>query len=238
MVADTDFEASRAPVNELNSTLGLESGHSLVNVVGNNITAVQQASSHVFAVSWVAFHHLVVGFKARHGDLLNRIGFMLCLGSGDNGSISNQREMNARIGDEVGLEFCKIDIERAVKSEGCSDRGNDYDQLARLGQMIWDRVTLSNKSVQVLVVRSFNSKIASADLVDCLVVDHETAIRVFQRRMSGENRVVGLDDCCSYLRSRIDAELKLALFAIINREAFHQQGTKARAGTTTKGVED
>ena len=53
--------------------------------------------------------------------------------------------------------------------------------------------TLSDKSVEVLVVRTLNPQVASADVVNGLVVNHETAIRVLECGMGGENGVVGLD---------------------------------------------
>jgi hypothetical protein len=64
LVADTDLESSWAPINELDGTLGLESGNSTVNILGNNITAVQQAGGHVLSVARIALHHLVVGLEA------------------------------------------------------------------------------------------------------------------------------------------------------------------------------
>jgi hypothetical protein len=98
--------------------------------------------------------------------------------------------------------------------------------------------TLSNQSVEVLVVGKLNAQIALADVVDSLIVDHEAAVRVFERSVSGEDRIVWLDDRCSDLGSRVDAELELALLAIVNRQTLHQQGTKARASTATERVED
>ena len=35
-----------------------------MNVLGDDITTVQQTSRHVLAVARIAFHHLVVGLKA------------------------------------------------------------------------------------------------------------------------------------------------------------------------------
>lgn len=71
LVADTNLEASRAPVNELDSTLGLQGGNGRVDIVGNDITTVQQASGHVFAVAGITLDHLVVGLEARVRDLLH-----------------------------------------------------------------------------------------------------------------------------------------------------------------------
>jgi len=66
LVADTNLESSWAPINELNSTLGLECSDSTVDIVGNDIATVQQASSHVLSISGVALDHLVVGLEAGH----------------------------------------------------------------------------------------------------------------------------------------------------------------------------
>jgi hypothetical protein len=76
LVADTNLEASWAPVNELDGALGLKSGNCIVDFLGNHITTVQQASSHVFSVAGVALHHLVVGLEAGHGDFLDRVGLV------------------------------------------------------------------------------------------------------------------------------------------------------------------
>lgn len=39
------------------------------------------------------------------------------------------------------------------------------------------------------------------------------------------------------MRCRVDAELELALLAIIDGQALHQQGAKTGTGSTTEGVE-
>lgn len=66
LVADTNLETSRAPVNELDGALGFQGGNGAVDIIGDNISTVQQAGGHVFAVAGIALHHLVVGLEARH----------------------------------------------------------------------------------------------------------------------------------------------------------------------------
>src|SRR4051812_27798747 len=83
LVADTKLETSRAPVDKLNGALGLERGDSSVSVVGNDVTTVQQAGSHVLAVTGVTLDHLVVGLEAGHGNLLDRVRLVGSLGSRD-----------------------------------------------------------------------------------------------------------------------------------------------------------
>ena len=55
---------------------------------------------------------------------------MLCLGCRDNRCVGDQREVDARIWDEVGLKFSKIDVEGTVEAEGCSDGGNNCDDMS------------------------------------------------------------------------------------------------------------
>lgn len=50
-------------------------------------------------------------------------------GRGNYRSIGDQREMDARVGDEIGLELVEVDIERAIEAEGSRDRGHDYCSL-------------------------------------------------------------------------------------------------------------
>jgi hypothetical protein len=93
-----------------------------MDIVGNDITTVQQTSSHVFSVSGIALYHLVVGLEAGHGDLLDGVGFVGCLGSRDDWRVGNEREVDTGIWDQVSLEFVEIDVEGTVEAEGSGDR--------------------------------------------------------------------------------------------------------------------
>ena len=128
LVADSKLETSGAPVDKLDSALGPESGDSVVSIVRNNVTTVEQASGHVFAVARVTLDHLGLRLEAVHGHLHNAVGFMTGLGSGNNGRISDKREVNSGVGHQVGLEFVQVDIERSIESKRGSDGRNDYRQ--------------------------------------------------------------------------------------------------------------
>ena len=85
---------------------------------------------------------------------------MVCLLGGDNWSIGCKREMNSRVRYKIGLEFRQVDVESAVKTQGC---GNG-------------RYYLPNQTVEIGVSWSFNVEISTTDIVDSLVVNHETTI--------------------------------------------------------------
>jgi len=130
LVADTDLETSWAPVNELNSPLGLDASNGGVNFLGHNITTVQQASGHVFASPRVTLHHLVGWLEAHRGDLLDCVGLVARLVGGNNRRVGDEREVNARVRDQVGLELVQVDIERTVEAKRGSDGGDNLSDQA------------------------------------------------------------------------------------------------------------
>lgn len=108
--ADTNLEASWAPVNELYGTLGLESGNSSVDVLGDNITTVQQAGGHVFSVARIALYHLVIWLEAGHRNFLDRVGLVGSLSGRDNWGVGDKREMDSWVWNQIGLELVQVDV--------------------------------------------------------------------------------------------------------------------------------
>lgn len=85
--------------------------------------------------------------------------------------------MDSGIWHQVGLELSHIDVQGTIESKGGS-QGRD---------------NLRNESVQVGVGRSLNVEVSSADIIDCLIVEHNSDISVLQERVSRENGVVWLN---------------------------------------------
>ena len=95
------------------------------------------------------------------------VGFL----HGDDGRISHQREVDARIRHQVGLKLVQIHIEGAIKSQ----RGRDR------------RYDLTDQAVEISIGRPLNVQVATADVVDGLIVHHESAVRMIQSSMRGQN---------------------------------------------------
>jgi hypothetical protein len=131
LVTDTDLETSWAPVNELDSALGFEGSNSRADVLRNDIATIQQTGGHVLPAARVTLNHLIVGLKARHGDLLHGVGLVGCFCSGYNWGVSNKREVNSRIWDQVGLKLVKINVEGAIKTQGGGDGRDNWGNLVR-----------------------------------------------------------------------------------------------------------
>jgi hypothetical protein len=61
---------------------------------------------------------------------------------------------------------------------------------------------------------------------------------VFESGMGCENRVVWFHNRICKCRSRVDAELELALLAIVRGEPLKDKRAETRTSPTTKGVEN
>ena len=116
---------------------------------------------------------------------------MVGLLGGDDGSVCGEREVDAWVGHQVGLELGQIHVEGAVEAKRSGDGGHD----------------LAQQSVEVGVGGTTNVQIASAQVVDGFVVHHEGAVGVLQRGMGGQDGVVGLHHRGRNLRRGVDGEL-------------------------------
>lgn len=105
----------------LNLPLGLDGGNGGVDVLGDDITTVQHATSHVLSMSWIAFHHLVGRLETGVGNFSNGKLFMVCLLGADDGSICDQWEMDTWVWHQVSLELGKIHIKCTIETKGCGD---------------------------------------------------------------------------------------------------------------------
>jgi len=108
LVADTKLEASWAPINELDGPLGLDDGHSSIDVLGNNVSTVKESTRHIFSFPGIALDHLVASFETRECHVSNRVLFMVCFFSRDDGSKSGEGEVDTGERNQVGLEFVQM----------------------------------------------------------------------------------------------------------------------------------
>ncbi|KAA8579442.1 hypothetical protein FQN60_006535 [Etheostoma spectabile] len=125
LVVDAHLEACGTPVHKLDGALGFDGGDGRVDVFGDYVAAVQEAAGHVFAVARVAFHHLIGRLEAGVGDLSHSELLVIGLLCGDNRGVGRQREVDARVGHQVGLELRQVHVQGAVKAQGGGDGGDN-----------------------------------------------------------------------------------------------------------------
>ena len=222
LVVDTALEASWAPVDELDGSLGLDGGDSGVDILGDDITSVHEAASHVLSVARIALGHHGGGLEGAVGDLGNGELLVVGLLSGDDWGVGGKHEMDTWVWHQVGLELSDIDVEGTIESEGGGEGGDD----------------LRDQSVEVGVGGSLNVEVATADIVDGLVVEHDGDIGVLKEGVSGEHGVVWLNDGGGDLRGWVDGESELGLLAVVDGESLEEERSETGASATTDGVED
>ena len=160
--------------------------------------------------------------RTLEGQVVHLEAFVRALVCRDDRRIADQRIVDARVGHQVRLELVQIDVERAVEAQARCD-GAHY---------------LSDQTVEMLVVGARNIEVATADIVDSLIVDEKGAVRVLNRAVCGQYSIVGLHNGGRHTRGRVDCEFELGLLAIVGRQAFKEKGAEAGASAATKRVKD
>ena len=222
LVVDSALETGGAPVDELDGALGLDGGHSGVDVLGDDITTVHHAASHVLSVTGVALGHHGRGLEGRVGDLGHGQLLVVGLLGGNDGSVRGEHEVDARVGHQVGLELGDIDVEGAVETERRGQRRNN----------------LGDQTVEVGVGGALDVEGPAANVVHGLVVEHDGDISVLEQRVGGQNRVVRLDNGGGNLGRRVHGESELGLLAVVDGQALEQKGSETGTSSSTDGVED
>merc|ERR1712060_457498 len=222
LVVDSALESGGGPVDELDRALGLDGRDGRVDILRDNITTVHQAAGHVLSVTRIALDHHRGRLEDGVGDLGDGELFVVGLLSGDDRSVRRQHKVDTRVRHQVGLELRDIDVEGTIESKGSSQRRDD----------------LGNQSVQVGVGGSLDVQVASADVIESLVIDLVGDIGVLQQGVDAQHGVVGLDNGGGNLRARPHSEGDLGLLSVIDGQTFHHQATKTGSGTTTDSVVD
>lgn len=156
------------------------------------------------------------------GEVLDFEALVRAAAAGHNRSIGNQRVVNTRERHQVGLELGQIDVKGTIETETGGDGAND----------------LGDQTVQVLITRTRDVQVATADIIDSLVINQEGTVRVLNSAVGGQDCVVRLHDSSRHTRRGVHGELELRLLAILSGETLQQQGTKSGTSTTTERVED
>merc|ERR1719326_88511 len=222
LVVDAALETGRTPVDKLDRAFGLDGSNSGVHVLGDDITTVHQAHSHVFAVTRITLGEHRSGFEHRVGDLTHRQLLVVRLLSRDDRGVRRKHEVDAWVRHQVGLELSDVGVQSAIETQRGSQRGRD----------------LRNDAVQVGVRRALDVEAAAAHIVDGLVVQAEGHISVLQQGVGGKDVIVRLDDSSGNLWGWGHGVRQLGLFAVVDGQTLQEKSTETRAGTSTSGVVD
>lgn len=103
---------------------------------------------------------------------------MRALGSRHNRGVADQGIVDTGVGDQVSLELVQVDVQSTIKSKGRRDGADN----------------LCDQAVQVRIIGAGNIQVTLADVIHCLIVDQERAVRILDGAVGGQNGVVGLDN--------------------------------------------
>lgn len=126
LIADTDLETGRTPVNKLDSLLGPGNGNGRVDFLGDDVATVEQTGRHVFAILRVAFDHLVAWVETSQGHFTDSVCLVGCPRVLGDGCVGKHGEVNTREWNEISLEFSQVDVKVATETDRCSNRRDNY----------------------------------------------------------------------------------------------------------------
>jgi len=115
LVADSELESCRTPVDERNGSLGLDCCSGGVALFRIDVSSEEESAGHVLALSRVALDHLIIWLKASESHFGDRVLFMSRFLRRDDRGVGSEWEMNSWEGYQIGLEFVEIDIESSVE---------------------------------------------------------------------------------------------------------------------------
>ncbi|VEL16735.1 unnamed protein product [Protopolystoma xenopodis] len=117
LVIDADLEASWAPVDKLNTAFHLNHCDRGIYILGDDVSAIEEATCHVLSVTGITLDHLVCGLEAGVSDLLYCQLLVISLFGGNNRRICGQGEMDSRVWYQICLELCQVHNQSAIKAE-------------------------------------------------------------------------------------------------------------------------
>ena len=110
LIIDAYFEASGTPVDKLDGPLRLDGGNRSVDILGDNVSSVQHTTRHVFAVSWVAFDHLIGWLEDSVCNLGHGQLFVVGLLRRYDRGIGGQRKVYTRVWHQISLKLSQVDV--------------------------------------------------------------------------------------------------------------------------------
>ncbi|KAF1763000.1 hypothetical protein GCK72_011265 [Caenorhabditis remanei] len=146
------LKSGRTPIHKLDASLRLDRRNSSIHIFRHNVSTEQKTNGHILSMSWITLDHLIMRFEAHIGDFSDGKLFVIRLLGRNDRRECGQREMDSGVRYQICLEFCQVDVECSVETKRRGDRGDD----------------LTDETVQVGVGGTFDVKVATTDVVNCL----------------------------------------------------------------------
>ena len=210
-VTDGSDDIVGDPLHEVRAVLVLDTLNLLVHLLHGHASAEHGSSGEVPAVARIGGGHHVLGIEHLLGNVRHaQCRVFLRAAAGERGKPGHE-EVETREGNHVDSQLAQVGIELAGESEARGDATHGG----------------RDKLVQIVVGWCGQLEGAEADVIECLIVDAVSLVRVLHQLMDGEYSIVRLQDDIGHLRGRKDTEG--AHYAI--RELLADLGHEKRAHT-------
>ena len=107
--------------------------------------------------------------EALIGDILNTVTFVLSESLGEDRSVGDDGVMDLWKRNEISLKLREVDIQGPIKAKGRSDGRHNYI----VNNLSKKRVTLYDKSIQILIDRSRNTQISFTNVENGFIINQE-----------------------------------------------------------------
>lgn len=140
-------------------------------------------------------------------EVLDIEALMSTAAAGDNRSIRDKGVVNTWERHEISLEFVQVNVQGAIETQASGQRANNP----------------GDETVEVIITRAGDVKLALTDIVDGLIVNEESAVGVLSSTLSRQDSVIGFHHGSRHTRRWVDRELQLRLLAILCEKMLKQE---------------
>jgi hypothetical protein len=169
---------SRDPLNEVARVLGLHSLELILDFSHGNLSSEDTTDSEVSTVTGVRGGHHVLGVEHLLSKLRNGNSAVRSRSTGGKRGETDHEEVETRERNHVDTELSQVRVELTGETETGGDTRHDD----------------GNEVVKITVGGSGELESSETNVVEGLVVDTESSVRVLDKLVNGESGVVRLDD--------------------------------------------
>jgi hypothetical protein len=190
------------PFDEVGRVLLLDVVHLFLDLLHGHLSAEHSSDGEVATVSWVRGSHHVLGVEHLLSQLGDSNSAILLAATSSQRSKANHEEVETREGDQVDSHLAQIRVELTWELETLLDTSFPLLELCIYPQACGDtRHDNGDEVVKIAIGGGGQLEGTEADLIQSLVINAESLVRVLNELVDRESSVVWLNDGVGYLET-------------------------------------